>query len=329
MDSGTHLVIGLGLAGLASIDPIVTADSTTAAAVMIGTVIGSQAPDADGLLRFWGNAIYIKNHRGKSHSIPAILLWTLGITAALSLLFGPLPLLHVALWTLLAVSFHVFTDLFNTYGTQAMWPKNKRWIAWNIIPIFDPFLFIIHVVAILLWVTHAIVPQILFPTLYGIVIVYYVWRTIEHHLLERGLVKQDLFHEEGDRYWLIPTINMTTWHVIKRQSSGDYVLGELQNRQLLWINRLTCDSHPAVEKSKTDRSIASFLSYSSFACAEVREHTFGYEVRWIDVRYRHRKQYPFVAVLLTDFRHQPIDSYVGWLSESRLEKKLGLEPSSS
>jgi inner membrane protein len=36
MDSGTHLVIGLGLAGLAYIDPVIAADTTAATAVLIG-----------------------------------------------------------------------------------------------------------------------------------------------------------------------------------------------------------------------------------------------------------------------------------------------------
>ncbi len=85
MDTGTHLVIGLGLAGLSQIDPSVSADTAATTAVFIGTVIGSQIPDVDGLLRFKGNATYIRNHRGRSHSLPALLLWTLLITGALAL----------------------------------------------------------------------------------------------------------------------------------------------------------------------------------------------------------------------------------------------------
>jgi len=45
-------------------------------------------------------------------------------------------------------------------------------------------------------------------------------------------------------------------------------------------------------------------------------------VRWVDVRYRYRKQYPFVAVVLMDLNLAPLQSYVGWLSDDRLEKRL-------
>lgn len=69
MDTGTHLIMGIGLGGLAAIDPVVAANPAIHTAVLLGTVIGSQAPDLDGLLRLKGNAIYIRNHRGISHSL--------------------------------------------------------------------------------------------------------------------------------------------------------------------------------------------------------------------------------------------------------------------
>lgn len=40
MDTGTHLVIGLGLAGLAHIDPVIASDPVASTAVLIGTVAG-------------------------------------------------------------------------------------------------------------------------------------------------------------------------------------------------------------------------------------------------------------------------------------------------
>ncbi|WP_409342258.1 metal-dependent hydrolase [Paenibacillus sp. MBLB4367] len=322
MDTGTHLVIGLGLAGLAHIDPVVAADSTVSAAVLIGTVLGSQAPDSDGLLRLRGNATYIRNHRGASHSIPAVIIWTLLITAALVFAFGSLPVLHVLGWVFVAVVFHVFTDLFNTYGTQALRPFSEKWVSWNIIHIFDPFIFGSHLVAVFLWSIGAGKPQYIFPVLYGLVALYYIWRTVVHYLLESKLYQKDANYSVGDRYFLIPTFHWYVWNVVKKQENGAFVVGEFKNKQLKWYDSVSCASHPAVDASKSHVDISSFLYFSSFACAELKEHPWGYEVRWVDVRYRHRKQYPFVAVLLLDTKLQPLDSYVGWLSDSRLEKKL-------
>jgi inner membrane protein len=329
LDTGTHLVVGLGLAGLAYIDPVVASNGTVATAVLIGTVLGSQAPDSDGLLRLRGNAVYIRNHRGLSHSIPAIVLWTLGITGLLSLLFRDLPTWHVAMWVLLAVCLHVFSDLFNTYGTQAFRPLTERWVSWNIIHIFDPIIFTSHLLAIFMWIIHAFPPQHIFPVLYALLALYYVWRTIDHHVLESGLPKKDAYHEAGDRYWLIPTVNLYVWNIVKRQSSGHFVVGELRNNQIKWLDSIACSRHPAVEKSRSHPDIAAFLYFCSYACAEVREHDFGYEVRWMDIRYQYRKQYPFVAVVLMNFQFEPLDSYVGWVSDQKLEKKLGVQLSPS
>ncbi|GIP40761.1 hypothetical protein J31TS4_40410 [Paenibacillus sp. J31TS4] len=325
MDTGTHLVIGLGLAGLAHVDPVVAADTGVATAVMVGTVLGSQAPDTDTLLRLRGNAVYIKNHRGLSHSLPALVIWTLLITGLLSLFLSGTALLHAGLWVFGAVCFHVFTDLFNTYGTQALRPLSEKWVSWNIIHIFDPFIFVTHLIAIFLWVVRLGSPQIIFPILYTLIAFYYIWRTVTHHRLEQGLAGQDAEHAEGDRYYLIPTVQLTQWNVVKRKQDGSYRLGELKNRQLRWLDEVSCSSHPAVDASRSHTSIASFLYFSSFACAEVREFDWGYEVRWADVRYRHRKQYPFVAVLRMNLNFAPIDSYVGWKSESAIEKKLRVD----
>jgi inner membrane protein len=325
LDTGTHLVIGLGLAGLAHIDPAVAQDPTLAAAVLVGTVFGSQIPDADTIVRLKGNAAYIRNHRGRSHSLPALPLWTMLLTAAIGLLFPGAALAHIALWTGIAVCFHVFTDLFNTYGTQALRPISERWIGWNIIHIFDPFLFFSHLAAILMWAFHLAKPQVLFPLLYGLLAVYYVWRTIDHAVLERGLKRKDTDYREGDRYTLIPTVHITNWNVVKQRKDGTYCLGELRAGELRWVDEVKCAEHPAVEASKTNPDAAALLYYSSYACAEVREHPWGYEVRWADVRYRHRKQYPFVAVVHLDKELQELDSYVGWVSETRLEKKLRVD----
>jgi len=322
MDTGTHLVIGLGLAGLAQMDPAIAGSTEATIAVMLGTVIGSQAPDADGLLRFRGNAAYVRNHRGTSHSLPALVLWSVLITGIIGLIFPPLPLLHIGLWVLGAVAFHVFTDMFNIYGTQAAKPFTKKWIAWNVIHIFDPFIFFSHLAALALWALHAARPQTIFPVLYALIAFYYAFRTLQHAYWEKRARHQDSDYQEGDRIHLFPTVNYTAWNVVKKRADGTFVVGDLHGGRLRWIDKIACDIHPAIDASKRHPDVSAFLYFSSFACARVRERTGGYEVRWVDVRYQYRKQYPFIAVLRMDEEYKVLYSYVGWVSDSRLEKKL-------
>lgn len=322
MDSGTHLVFGLGLGGLALTDPAIASHPYGPLAVLIGTVLGSQAPDADTLLRFRSNADYIKHHRGLSHSVPAMLGWAALITLVLSLVFRSVPWTHLGGWVLLAVLVHVATDLFNSYGTQAFRPFTRKWIAWNVIHIFDPIIFLSHIAAILLWMSGLAGPQAIFPTLYGLLVLYYGWRAWVHRRLAAKLPARDPEHRKGDEYTLLPTLSLARWNVVKRSKDCVYSVGEWDNGALVWADKTKCDDHPAVEASKKNKDVQAFLSVAPFPCAQAKEHSWGWEVRWADIRYRHRRQYPFVAVVWMDASYTPVQSYVGWLSDERLRKRV-------
>jgi len=140
LDTGTHVVMGLALGGLATLDPVVVEHSQTATSVLIAVIAGSQIPDIDTVLKFKNNATYIRNHRGITHSIPAVLLWPLVIVGILYPFYPESNLLHLWLWTFLAVFLHVFVDIFNAYGTQALRPFSSKWVALGVINTFDPYI---------------------------------------------------------------------------------------------------------------------------------------------------------------------------------------------
>ncbi len=317
--------MGLGIAGLAYIDPVVASNPTVAAAVLIGAVVGQQAPDFDTILRLKGNSTYIKHHRGITHSIPAVLIWTLLITFGLSLIFSGLPLLHVGMWVFAAVAIHVFSDMFNTYGTQSLRPFTKRWVAWDIIPIFDPIIFGAHVIAIACWMFGIFEPALIFPVLYSALVAYYIWRTIMHARWLRRLPELDKLHTAGDVYKLIPTFRPNKWVVVKR-CQDRFTYGELRSGWLHWVDSVRTESHPSIDASRQHPTIAAFLSFTPFMSAQTRRHEWGYEVRWVDIRCRQRKNYPFVAVLLMDLKLQPLEAHIGWMNETRMEKRIGISP---
>ena len=45
------------------------------------------------------------------------------------------------MWAQLAVFLHVFVDIFNSYGTQALRPISNKWIQLGVINTFDPIIF--------------------------------------------------------------------------------------------------------------------------------------------------------------------------------------------
>lgn len=333
MDSASHFVIGVGLAGLSQLDPLVQTDPALATVIMIGVIAGSQAPDFDTITRLKNNETYIRQHRGFSHSIPAIMFWTVILTALLYL-FVPKPsgLLHLLGWIFLAVSLHVFMDLFNTYGTQALRPFSKKWISWNIIHIFDPFIFITHVIAVLLWITGMAEPVVVFPSLYACLFLYYVVRTIYHRWID-VTVSRKMSLPDDDTLTVMPTVRFRYWHLMLKRADGSYELGSYIKGQINWLETVSSDEHPLIEQSKSHPSVAALLDFSYHTVANVTTHDWGTEVRWCDARYRYRKQYPFVAIVFYNHQQQPIASYVGWLNDRKLykrlyqEAKLNLSPS--
>jgi inner membrane protein len=320
MDSSTHLLAGLGIAGLSMVDPVIAADEGLLGAVMLGTVLGMQVPDSDMMLRMKGNAFYLRNHRGISHSWIAIPIWAAAITALIQWLYGfRLPWLHLGCWVLLATVLHVVSDLFNSYGTMAAWPFSRRFIAWSIIHLFDPFLFVLHLVAICLWAFDAADPVRLFPFMYGLLILYYISRTRQRRIGEKRVRRLDKTAGVTDAgsYTLIPTLTWSDWNVIRRNRDSSFTIGNLHKDRLTWIETLRSAEHEAVDRSKQDKDIQGFLALSEYCCAKLTAYEWGWEVRWVDVRYRYRQEYPFSAILVMDLDYAKIGCSVGWINDKK------------
>lgn len=325
MDSGTHLVMGIALGGLALADPVVAGSSMTTAAVITATIIGSQAPDIDTVLKLRNNAVYIRNHRGITHSIPAIILWPILITGVFSLLFQGANILHLWLWTFLAVFLHVFVDIFNAYGTQALRPISKKWIALGVINTFDPIIFSLHVIALMLW-AFGFNPVWTMASLYCIIVVYYLIRFTLQQAVKHA-VKKTI--PGAEKIILSPTMRFFQWRVAANSSSTHYV-GRAYGRSITIYDKFPIEplpDTPLFHAALEDSNLAAFVSFSPLYRWEVSELENNYhEVRLIDLRYRSENHYPFVAVALLNDNHEVVQSYTGWIfSEDKLQKKLIVE----
>jgi inner membrane protein len=317
--------MGIALGGLATLDPAVGTDPVTAQAVMIGAIAGSQAPDLDTVLKFRNNAKYIRNHRGITHSIPAVILWSVLITALLYWIIPRADLLHLAVWTSVAVVLHVFVDIFNAYGTQALRPISKKWIALGMINTFDPILFLIYTAGIVVWI-FGIPAGYTFLTVFIVAFGYYILRFI----MKRRIVHK--IHEKyGDVEKIIisPTMKFRKWR-IAIISKNHYYVGRSLNNELTILDeydRVPVPQTDVIQAAEQDENISAFLSFSPVYRWEVDEYTDHYEVKFIDLRYRSKGHYPFVAIVQLDQDLNIVSSYTGWIfSEEKLRKKLDLLP---
>ena len=314
--------MGIALGGLALADPIVASHPITFSAVIAGTIIGSQAPDVDTVLKLRSNAVYIRHHRGITHSIPAVLLWPLLIVGFLSLLLPNANLFHVWMWTQLAVFLHVFVDIFNAYGTQALRPFSKKWVALGVINTFDPFIFSIHCLGIIFWIFGAN-PIITFSIMYVVIFIYYILR----FALQKA-IKTAVHNELQDEEFVIvaPTMRFFHWKIAAKSKTHFYV-GRAYRRTVNIYDKFEIEPIPKtalVEKALKDPNLDAFLSFSPLHRWEISELEGGLtELRLIDLRYRSNDRYPFVAVAHLNEELEIVNSYTGWIfTEEKLQKKL-------
>lgn len=321
MDTGTHVVMGVGLAGLATLDPVVANDPTLFNAVLIGTLVGSQAPDFDTILKLRNNAVYIRNHRGLTHSIPAVIFWGLLIASLIHFFVPSTSFFHLWLWTFIAVILHVVVDIFNAYGTQALRPFSQKWIALGYINTFDPYIFFLHVAGIVAWILGA-TPGMTFGIIYTVIILYYIKRYNDH----KEIVTKIKEYFPTTKYVATsPTIKQNYWRVAIKTNDRFYV-GTVENGHIQLFDefeRVPLPQSELIDLAKTDKNIAAFLSFSPIYRWEITENERFTEIRLIDLRYRSKGRYPFVAVVQIDADLNILNSYTGWIfSERTLQKKL-------
>ena len=106
----------------------------------------------------------------------------------------------------------------------------------------------------------------------------------------------------------------------------------VRNKSLQWadIKKKGLDAD-IVRLAKKDKKVKAFLYFTHFVHSEYKKTSYGYEVRFYDLRYRFKDHYPFNVIVLFDHHLNNINSYIGWTynqsHKSKIINKL-LEPTS-
>ncbi|MFD1360717.1 metal-dependent hydrolase [Lentibacillus salinarum] len=321
MDTGTHIVMGVAIGGLATLDPAVHNDPALFGAILAGTVVGSHAPDFDTFLKLRNNAVYIRHHRGITHSIPAVIMWGILLAGIIHAIVPSINFVHLWAWTALAVVLHVLVDIPNAYGTQAYRPFTNKWVAHGVINTFDPYIFLLHIGGIVAWLLGAN-PGYTFLIIYAVIALYYVKRYLDKREIIRKIRE---FYPETEQIVTSPTIKQNRWRVAITTTDYFYV-GVVKDGHIDIIDqfkKVPLPNNDLFQLAKRDKNIAAFLSFSPVYRWEQREYDDFTEIRMIDLRYRSNERYPFVAVVQIDDNMHILTSYTGWIfSERKLQNKL-------
>lgn len=131
MDTFTHGFSGylIGRAGL---------EQRAGRAATAAAVLGSLLPDADHVMEWVDTGLYLREHRGWSHSLVAMIAWA-GLSACLFARRGP-PRTRglVALAGALGFAGHIFLDDITAFGTMWLMPFSRHRFALDWVFIVDP-----------------------------------------------------------------------------------------------------------------------------------------------------------------------------------------------
>lgn len=323
MDTATHIGMGLGLSAIATVSPEIAGDAHLFLAMTATALIGSHAPDFDTVFKLKGNSTYLRQHRGRSHGITAILAWPILVSALVGTLLNVDP---ASLWLMaqIAVILHVTVDLFNAYGTQALQPFSKKWVGWGVIGTFDPYLFSAYYGAYILWfITGATIP--IFTLLIALVISYYA---IQFKLRNRALATVARHFSGAHELFISPGIGWDDWHVAVRFRDGLAAV-KVKKGVVHECGRFRDKAMPTDEdihfvKARENKDLQAFLEFSKIHTYTIRKNRGTIEYRFTNLRYFTKGVYPFVAVVIVDeLTNEVLSSYTGWVfSEERLQKKL-------
>jgi inner membrane protein len=320
MDSGSHFLFGISLAGLACLESAVTQEPALSHAILVGTLAASYAPDLDTVARLRGYASYVRIHRGVTHSLPALLIWPLIISLPLAAMFGVWE--HFAslfLWTFLAIVCHVGLDVLNVYGVQCLRPFTKKWIHLDTLCLYDPFLFVLHALGAVLWFvvwrgqagSHI---GEMFALIFATTLLYIAFQASQrHNLIKR--VRTELNLSTGDCH-LVPSLSWFYWQFIY-ESDTSFYLGELRDGEVMVLEQYSRKdynaqgTHPIVKATMGTEGVRSFLHFAQNIYVCWKEKNGGYEVQWRDMRFWHKRKFSFGVDVHLDHNMNVVSDRIG------------------
>lgn len=270
MDSLTHLVLGHAMGVFAS-------GSTPAAqaGAYWGALVGNSLPDIDvpvGFLAGRGWAL----HRKFTHTIPGVLGLSLVAAAVIT---AAIPGSRAGLtfaWTLAGCIVHVLLDCHNLFGTRPLWPFSNRSFGWGVLFIMDPFILITlgvgDVAHLAGWLSTGSLKAI-----YAVNGLYTLGRWVAWAILRKRMTAPGVVRFTMAPYFLF-------WRYLRETDNAmEYGRVKLLTGSLKPLESVKPARGPAVDASRMDPQVATFLHHARYPFARVDLIDQRYRVTWEDL----------------------------------------------
>lgn len=304
MDTLTHALIGVAVAGLSGHHPSV------ADPVYIATVLGAQAPDFDIVAQVRGNMAYLKQHRAFSHSIPGIGLWSAAIAGFVHFFMPEAQVGQLLLWAFAGGLSHTLIDYFNTHGTAILWPLRRERKSYPLLNVFDPCLIML---LLSMYLYRLPISQLALASLAAIVL-YILFRYILKMRATAWLTKR--FALQGvQRVWVMPCLSRLFFWDFVVETAGRHLNGRLgalfpvlEIKADLPRHELTPLTGEALKTSLGEF----FTSFTPFIYFEEKPDEDAKRVNIYDLRYYSDSRFLHSATIVFDENDTPCDSYMNW-----------------
>lgn len=289
MDPITHALAGMVIGSK------IGAGLTLSNGLMIASTLGAVAPDLDITARFWGDYVYLAQHRKFSHSLPGLALISLGLGAILSLFYPENSFASLFLFAALGAISHTFLDIFNSYGVGVLWPVKKEKITLNLLLIFDPVLF--GLFFMMLFLGRNLQLNLLAA---ASVAGYLLLRRLMRYGAYR-LAKKELQGDYPDARLVILPSGFFNWDFIARLPDknlvGSIKLFKRKVRIVKCLEKVRHNYIQVVHESVLGKYFREFTPFYHVQCELVEEK---YVANLMDLRYRFRGRFLHNATLVMD-----------------------------
>ena len=277
MDPVTHAAVGLSIA-LMSGEPLAASNPA-----IIACVAGAIIPDGDIIMQLKGDYSYLKNHRGMSHSIPMMFVYSGIITGLLLMVFNGIAFWNIFPLALLGCFSHIALDVTNSYGAQVLWPLSRRHITFDLLLVYDPILIILCLINILPY-TRGMIPPYMTVFIFAC---YLILRRIMKKLAQ-DIAYQNLSYKYKSEYFrIMPSmIGLIKWHFVlytgRRKIIGEVNIFPRRFRIIDIKKNIDTDLY----KIAMDTPIAMFFEkFTPIFHVECEKTEDNYEFEFIDLRY--------------------------------------------
>lgn len=311
MEPISHAIIGAAVAAV-SRQPVDWGNP-----IYVGSVIGAMAPDLDIVFQAFGDMVYLRHHRGFSHSVLGVAIISGIITGAISFFMANVNWQQVLFWTFLGGMSHTLFDVLNSYGAQIFAPLSKKRLTLNLLQIIDPVVILLALGAILssLSTLGNLTPQMFWSAI-GI---YLITRLVMRKALRRRL--HDYFQSDGplQRVVLLPALmGITTWDFLL-ETNQEYLVGQaVLSRNTIKIHRRLAkgqydDIVEAALESKLGKMFRDFTPYLHVSyCLQEGKHI----VKFLDLRYLMKNEFMHSGTLVMD-QEQVVEAFFHPFSTNR------------